>query len=129
MLSQIRADLPTDNGIFLKPQSTLTFDDAVRLKVSAKLDHADAGWFCQGKTVEEFSLKLSVHDEHTDTYVERCVIDLLEQASYVALWEGEEITVNLGRDETVRWRACKLTVVLRAGDTVEQMDYYYTIGW
>ena len=125
---QIKAATKILSEPFVTEYSKLTFGNSVIFNVNAKVGKAEKGYYYDQKQLNRFDFILSVYNEYTDRYDEYKTFNLLEFLSDATV-NGDEISINIGKDESIRGKKCKLSVVYSVDGTSKQQDYYYTILW
>ncbi len=125
---QVRAATKTVAEPFVTEYSNLTFGNSVIFNINAKVGKAEKGYYYDQKQLTHFDFIVSVYNESTNTYDEYKTFDLMEHLSESTL-TGNEISINIGKDESIRGKKCKLSVIYTVDGISKQQDYYYTLLW
>lgn len=125
---QVKAATKTVAEPFVTEYSNLTFGNSVIFNINAKVGKAEKGYYYDQKQLTHFDFVVSVYNESTDTYDEYKTFDLMEHLTDSAV-TGDEISINIGKDESIRGKKCKLSVIYTVDGISKQQDYYYTLLW
>ncbi len=113
---------------FVSEYSNLIFGNSVIFNINAKVGKSEKGYYYDQKQLNRFDFIVSVYNEYTDTYDEYKTFDLTEHLSDSTV-TGEEISINIGKDESIRGKKCKMSIVYTIDGVSKQQDYYYTLLW
>lgn len=125
---QLRAMTTDTSKAFVPEYSGLLFGDQVVFRLAAKVGKAETGCFYERRHLSDFRMVVSVYNERTDTYDEYQSIDLLSMLSDDTL-NGGEITVNIGKNEQMRGKKHKISLLYTINGVSEQLNYYDTLYW
>lgn len=128
MFCQLRALSEDTHRPFVPEYSTLNFGESVVFNISAKLDANSSGYLYNKKPFSSFYVKVSVYNENTDTYDEYKSFDLMDQLSEDVV-RGKEISLDIGKDESMRNKKYKITVSYTIDGVYTQQNFYYTVDW